>query len=102
MPVLRYFVFVGAALMALLFVVGWGLPASPVVEAANPGTDLSTIRIHSDRNWPERRAHDRSRADSDRERCVGCCRAPAGSRCLGQDDGPRRLRPVDAGRSEKA
>jgi hypothetical protein len=60
MPVLRYFVFVGAALMALLFVVGWGLPASPVVEAANPGTDLSTIRIHSDRKWPERVVFDTS------------------------------------------
>jgi hypothetical protein len=60
MPVLRYFVFVGAALMALLFVVGWGLPASPVVEAANLGTDLSTIRIHSDRKWPERVVFDTS------------------------------------------
>ena len=55
MPVLRYFAFVGAALMALLFVVGWELPAAaPAAEAANTGTDLSSIRIHSDRKWPER------------------------------------------------
>ena len=54
MPVLRYFAYVGAALMALLFVVGWELPSAPAVEAANTGTDLSTIRIHSDRKWPER------------------------------------------------
>jgi hypothetical protein len=60
MPVLRYFAFVGAALLALLFVVGWELPSSPAVEAANTGTDLSTIRIHSDRKWPERVVFDTS------------------------------------------
>src|ERR1700761_3766909 len=60
MPVLRYFVFVGAALVALLFIVGWELPSSPAVEAANAGTDLSTIRIHSDRKWPERVVFDTS------------------------------------------
>ena len=54
MPVLRYFMFVGAALLALLFLVNAALPPSPVVEAANAATDLSTIRIHSDRKWPER------------------------------------------------
>jgi hypothetical protein len=47
-------VFVGAALLALLFVVGTELPSSPAVEAANAATDLSTIRINSDRKWPER------------------------------------------------
>jgi hypothetical protein len=46
--------FVGAALLGLLFVVNAALPPSPVVEAANAATDLSTIRIHSDRRWPER------------------------------------------------
>src|ERR1700753_391566 len=46
--------------MALLFVVGWELPATPAVEAADTGTDLSTIRIHSDRKWPERVVFDTS------------------------------------------
>jgi hypothetical protein len=60
MPVLRYFMFVGAALLALLFVVGAELPPSPVAETANAATDLSTIRIHSDRKWPERVVFDTS------------------------------------------
>src|ERR1700744_2924962 len=60
MPVLRYFAFVGAALVALLFVVGWELPSAPAVEAADTGTDLSTIRIHSDRKWPGRVVFDTS------------------------------------------
>jgi hypothetical protein len=60
MPVLRYFVFVGAALLALLFVVSAELPPSPVVQADNATTDLSTIRIHSDRKWPERVVFDTS------------------------------------------
>ncbi|HZC38964.1 MAG TPA: hypothetical protein VE221_09875 [Sphingomicrobium sp.] len=54
MPVLRYFVFVGAALIALLFVVSAELPSAPAVEASNSATDLTSIRIHSDRKWPER------------------------------------------------
>jgi hypothetical protein len=53
MFVARYFLYVGAALLALLFVVSAELPSSPAVEAANTGTDV-TIRIHSDRKWPER------------------------------------------------
>ena len=54
MPVVRYFLFVGAALLALLFVVGEKLPSPPVVEATNTAADLPIIRIHSDRKWPER------------------------------------------------
>src|SRR6185437_7456255 len=60
MPVLRYFVFVGAALLALLFVVGAELPPSTVVQAGNETPDLSTIRIHSDRKWPARVVFDTS------------------------------------------
>jgi hypothetical protein len=59
MPVLRYFAFVGAALLALLFVIGWELPSAPAEQAAS-STDLSTIRIHSDRKWPERVVFDTS------------------------------------------
>jgi hypothetical protein len=60
MPVLRYFMFVGAALLALLFVVGMAMPPAPSVDAANGAPDLSTIRIHSDRKWPERVVFDTS------------------------------------------
>ncbi len=55
MPLLRYFVFVGGALLALLFISDSFLPKEPaVMAAADSGTDKSTIRIHSDRKWPER------------------------------------------------
>jgi hypothetical protein len=61
MPVLRYFVFVGAALIALLFVVSAQLPsAAPAVEASNSAADLTSIRIRSDRKWPERVVFDTS------------------------------------------
>jgi hypothetical protein len=71
MPLARYFLFVGTALLALLFIVDAYLPKSPVVEsananvdsantAANMATDPSLIRIHSDRKWPERVEFDTS------------------------------------------
>jgi hypothetical protein len=59
MPVMRYFLFVGAALLALLFAVSAELP-SPVVKATNAAADLPTIRIHTDRKWPERVVFDTS------------------------------------------
>ncbi|MDE2470948.1 MAG: hypothetical protein KGL35_19920 [Bradyrhizobium sp.] len=60
MPVMRYFLFVGAALLALLFVVSAELPSPPVVKATNTAADLPMIRIHSDRKWPERVVFDTS------------------------------------------
>lgn len=64
MPVLRYFVFVGAALLALLFVVAEVFPALPTAQGANAtetaAADLPMIRIHSDRKWPERVVFDTS------------------------------------------
>jgi hypothetical protein len=53
MLVARYFLYVGAALFALLFVVSAELPSSPAVQAANTAPDV-TIRIRSERKWPER------------------------------------------------
>lgn len=62
MPLMRYFVFVGGALLALLLIVN---AVSPVTEAARSTaaatTDRSVIRIHSDRKWPERVVFDTSR-----------------------------------------
>ena len=54
MPLARYFFFVGAALLALLFFADAYLPKLPVAERTETAADLSVIRIHSDRKWPER------------------------------------------------
>jgi hypothetical protein len=63
MPLMRYFLYVGAALLALLFVAGEAfptLPVAPVAEAANTAADVPMIRIHTDRKWPERVVFDTS------------------------------------------
>ena len=54
MPLARYFLFVGAALLALLFAVGAFLPSLPVADKTETVADLPVIRIHTDRKWPER------------------------------------------------
>ena len=54
MPLLRYFFFVGGALLATLFMVEAFLAKLPVTERITAATDLSMIRIHSDRKWPQR------------------------------------------------
>ena len=53
MPLARYFMFVGGVLLALLFIVGAELPKQPAVEIADTAAELPTIRIHTDRKWPE-------------------------------------------------
>jgi hypothetical protein len=60
MPVLRYFLFVGGALLALLLGANALLPPVPVSGVLESNTDLPTIRIHSDRKWPERVVFDTS------------------------------------------
>jgi hypothetical protein len=63
MPVARYFVFVGGALLALLFAFGSDAPKQPVVSSAaaiaNP--EIPGLRIRSDRKWPEAVVFDTSR-----------------------------------------
>jgi hypothetical protein len=63
MPLMRYFLFVGAALLALLFVAAEVFPTLPA-ESAVQGTralaDVPMIRIHTDRKWPERVVFDTS------------------------------------------
>jgi hypothetical protein len=61
MPLARYFFFVGAALLTLLFVVDAYLPKLPPEERTNAAANLSVIRIHSDRKWPERVVFDTTR-----------------------------------------
>jgi hypothetical protein len=60
MPLLRYFIYVGGALLTLLFAISAYAPP-PAVEAAKSQADLSIIRIHSDQKWPERVVFDTSR-----------------------------------------
>jgi hypothetical protein len=67
MPIFRYFVFVGGALLALLLVVNYSLSEAPVAQAAatagneTAANDLPLIRIRSDRKLPERVVLDTSR-----------------------------------------
>src|SRR5215468_9728584 len=56
MPLARYFVFVGGALMALLFAFDFFSPkASADIGIHSAGAvDKSTLRIRSEQKWPER------------------------------------------------
>ena len=51
MPLRQYFLFVGVALLALLFVANWLVPASS--ERTVSAVNFPPIRIHSDRKGPE-------------------------------------------------
>ncbi|EIG58151.1 hypothetical protein [Bradyrhizobium sp. WSM1253] len=53
MPLIRYFVFTGGALLALLYLADYYL-AGPLSAAAETGPDLSIARIHSAQTWPEK------------------------------------------------
>ncbi len=61
MPLARYFLFVGAALLALLLIVDAYLPKLPSGQRTSAAAHLSVIRIHSDRKWPERVVFDTTR-----------------------------------------
>lgn len=55
MPIFRYFVFIGGALLALLFAADYVLPSQPVADAVVAASnDQPLIRIRSDRHLPER------------------------------------------------
>jgi hypothetical protein len=62
MPLVRYFVFVGGALLALLFVADAFAPKLPVVTATETASteNPTFLRIRSDRKWPERVVFDTS------------------------------------------
>src|SRR5215470_15327534 len=62
MPILRYFLFVGGSLLALLLVVNAALPTEPLPSNLTSAADLPPIRIHSDRKLPERVVLDTSAA----------------------------------------
>lgn len=64
MPLLRYFVYVGCVLVALLFAANWMWPADPDAPSAQPASAESpveqTIRIQSARRWPDKIVFDTS------------------------------------------
>jgi hypothetical protein len=51
-PIGRYFILVGSALLAMLFLVGWYFPVVPDVPQESATPDKSTIRIQSTQRWP--------------------------------------------------
>ncbi|MGY3452127.1 hypothetical protein [Bradyrhizobium sp. USDA 4353] len=60
MPILRYFLFVGGALFALLVLADAMLPSVPLPASLTSASDLPPVRIQSARKWPERIVMDTS------------------------------------------
>ena len=56
MPLARYFLYVGGALLALLFISDPYLPKLPASDWGNSRS--AVIHIHSDQKWPERIDYD--------------------------------------------
>src|SRR5436305_3697277 len=56
MPVLRYFLYIGGALLGLLFILDAYLPKFPMPVRVHD--HIPVIRIASDRKWPERVVYD--------------------------------------------
>lgn len=61
MPVARYFMVVGGALLALLFLIDAYVPSQAVVAShAAPSVNRTVVRIRSDQKLPERVVYDTS------------------------------------------
>jgi hypothetical protein len=61
-PIARYFMVVGSALVVLLLIASWILPESPERFPDRPEIiDRATIRIKSARKWPEKVVLDTSK-----------------------------------------
>jgi hypothetical protein len=61
MPVVRYFLYVGGVLLALLFAIDAFTPQDAAVASHSaPGIDKTTVRIHSVQKLPERVVYDTS------------------------------------------
>ena len=61
MPVARYFMFVGGALLAMLFLIDAYVPSQALIAShAAPSIDRSVVRIRSDQKLPERVVYDTS------------------------------------------
>ena len=53
MPLLRYFLYVGASLLGLLLIANVAFTPVPLPGTLTSATDLPPVRIHSDRKLPE-------------------------------------------------
>ena len=51
MPIGRYFLFAGSALLSLLYLADWYVPRL-AAEPAHSEVDRTIIRIHSEHQWP--------------------------------------------------
>jgi hypothetical protein len=60
MPLLRYFIYVGGALLSLLLLASLVMPQEPLPATLTSATDLPPVRIHSDRKLPDRIVFDTS------------------------------------------
>ena len=54
MPWVRYFVFIGGALIAFLFISDAYAPKEAVTNGQVSDAERATLRIRSDQKWPER------------------------------------------------
>jgi hypothetical protein len=54
MPIRTYFVCVGSALVALLFIANGCLPERPALLTSQSQIDKTVLRIKSARKWPEK------------------------------------------------
>ncbi len=60
MPLLRYFLYVGGALLSLILIANLVLPQEPFPATLTSATELPPVRIQSDRKLPERIVFDTS------------------------------------------
>ena len=76
MPLMKYFVFVGAALVLLLLAMNWLVP-DPTVEPVYSSTQRPVIRISSIQTLPERVVFDTNMPSTGSERYASCGTASA-------------------------
>jgi hypothetical protein len=60
MPLLRYFLYVGGALLSLILIANVALPQEPLPGTLTSATQLPPVRIQSDRKLPDRIVFDTS------------------------------------------
>jgi hypothetical protein len=78
MPVARYFLFVGGALLALLLAFNAFLPQEAAVASNDvPTIDKTVVRIRSDQKPPERVVYDTSSAGRDDRPGAHAARCPS-------------------------
>ncbi|WP_426610691.1 hypothetical protein [Bradyrhizobium sp. McL0616] len=91
MPLIRYFVFVGGALLALLILADRYVDA-PLSATLQAGPDVSIARIRSTQTWPEKIAFDTSvrQIPLSRVAAVAPASAPAATAMPATQESPRQ------------